>query len=267
MQRDEKISIPPDTDGKVNKRKRTAKQANIDDSITEQDLELKEFECPRCDQKFNSTTALYIHMRNQYTNPTNCHVCGKNLNALPNILSHSYIHKNIKPYKCPTTDCKYQSRTRYNLKVHLASCAGIEKFRAAKRKKTKKIKMRSNPMNDITTQYNMDMPPPLLFQSGDISFNPTIIMHNPYGMNDTPPLPPPPEIKDEIQDSGPFMDESRDDTFLIVLHKDYIPPQSSTCSPLYSTDALYSYPFQPQCTDEYTQYMQYIDSFYYAPML
>ena len=93
---------------------------------TEADLELKSFKCPRCDQEFKTTNDLFVHMRETYSDPTICQLCGKNLNCMANILSHSYLHQGIKPYQCPK--CKYSTRTRFNLKVHFGSCTGVEKF-------------------------------------------------------------------------------------------------------------------------------------------
>lgn len=204
-------------------KKRTAKEANLNDTINEKDLELKEFECPRCDEKYKTTTALFTHMRQQHENPTICHICNKQMNALPNVLSHSYIHKNIKPYKC--FNCSYQSRTRFNLKVHLGSCAGIQKFKYRKRQKTtKKCKSRSQ-----------------------ISQNQSITTNNQTIMN-------------EIVDSGPNEDQNRDDTFLIILHKDYIPPKGTQLQIQHTqTSQLYA-------NLQYLQYAQAIDDslFYHS---
>eukprot|EP01083_Nonionella_stella_P041628 112797_1 len=123
-------------------------------NITEMDLELKEFQCPRCDLVFPTTNELFIHMRETYTDPTVCQLCGKNLNCMANVLSHSYLHQGIKPYKCPK--CKYSTRTRFNLRVHFGSCAKIEKFsykrgNARKKRKTKKDKKRNTKSNIQST--------------------------------------------------------------------------------------------------------------------
>eukprot|EP01084_Bolivina_argentea_P001540 2846_1 len=102
-------------------------------NITEMDLELKEFKCPRCDLIFSTQNDLFVHMRAVHKNPTICQLCKTNLNCLANLLSHSYIHQGIKPYICPK--CKYSTRTRFNLRVHLGSCAKIEKFSYKRTKK------------------------------------------------------------------------------------------------------------------------------------
>lgn len=99
--------------------------------ITEADLELKEFQCPRCSNVFKTTRELYTHMRETYAKPEVCHVCGKNFKTkncinLANLLHHSYIHRNIKPYHCPK--CNYQGRTRGNLQTHFGRCAKVVKF-------------------------------------------------------------------------------------------------------------------------------------------
>lgn len=96
------------------------------ENLTEMDLELKHFKCPRCPLTFQSTHELFTHMRQKYKQPTKCHECGKQLRCMANILSHSYVHTGEKPYICP--NCGYSTRTRFNLRVHLGSCAGIEKF-------------------------------------------------------------------------------------------------------------------------------------------
>ena len=206
----------------LNNRKRKAKEVKLDETINEKDLELEEFECPRCDQKYKTTTSLFGHMRQQHENPTICHICNKQLNALPNVLSHSYIHKKIKPYKC--FNCSYQSRTRFNLKVHLGSCAGIEKFKYRKRqrldKKGKSKKIIPNNLM-ITPNYS--------------SVNHSNDQH----------------LFDEIVDSGPNQDENRDDTFLIIIHKDYIPPKGTQLQ-LPRTSQLYA-------NLQYLQYAQAID--------
>ena len=94
--------------------------------VEEIDFELSEFKCPRCDEIFKTTNDLFGHMREKHENPTKCHVCGKQMNAMANLLSHSYIHTGERPYKCP--NCDYTTRTRFNLKVHFGSCAEIDKF-------------------------------------------------------------------------------------------------------------------------------------------
>lgn len=106
-------------------RKRKAKASDLS-AMKEFDLELKEFACPRCDQKFKTSNDLFRHMREAYECPTECHICDKKLKCMANVLSHSYVHKGIKPYKCPK--CDYETRTRFNLRVHLGSCAKIQKF-------------------------------------------------------------------------------------------------------------------------------------------
>lgn len=94
--------------------------------ITEADLELKEFECPRCLDKFKSTSELFRHMRKKYDDPLVCQECKKVWKDMANMLSHSYLHRGLKPYKCPK--CTFSTRTRFNLRVHFGSCARLQKF-------------------------------------------------------------------------------------------------------------------------------------------
>merc|ERR1712058_4689 len=54
--------------------------------ITEADLELKEFECPRCLGKFKSSSDLFRHMRKVYEDPLTCQVCGKVWKDMANML-------------------------------------------------------------------------------------------------------------------------------------------------------------------------------------
>eukprot|EP01084_Bolivina_argentea_P159393 277604_1 len=237
-----------------NSRKRTAKEANLDD-ICELDLELKEFECPRCNASFDDRKKLFAHMWSEYSNPTICHICNKNLNALPNVLSHSYIHKQIKPYKCITKNCKYESRTRFNLKVHLASCAGIEKFKCRKRNRKQKVKtnIRQNANNSEKFKYSNKI---------EININPTVI--NDFDVFNTIPTMdilhtiPNNDILNEIQNSGAIPNDNRDNTFLIVIHKDYIPPRSNPHSISQSSHLLFDPLFQ-QPKQEYMHYDQYFD--------
>ena len=58
--------------------------------MDEIDLELKEFQCPRCNKTYNNTNDLFQHMRLSYSDPTKCTICNKQLNCMANILSHSY---------------------------------------------------------------------------------------------------------------------------------------------------------------------------------
>eukprot|EP01084_Bolivina_argentea_P107501 192202_1 len=111
-------------------------QTNLQD-ITEKDLELKQFTCPRCQFTINCSADLFSHMRANHQDPTVCHLCGRDLKSLTNLLSHYYVHKDIKPYKCPNPMCNYSSRTKFNLKVHLVGCAGIEKFQYGRKKGAK----------------------------------------------------------------------------------------------------------------------------------
>ena len=66
------------------------------------------------------------------------------------------------------------------------------------------------------------------------------------------------DIRNEIKDSGPIENENRDSTFLIIIHKDYIPPKGTQLPlPQTSTTQLYA-------NLQYLQYAQAIDdSLYY----
>eukprot|EP01083_Nonionella_stella_P296419 1007006_1 len=165
----------------------------VNDQITESDLELKQFECPQCDELFPSTNGLFSHMRTQHSNPTKCHLCNRDLKSLTNRLSHSYIHKQIKPYKCPNNNCSYECRTRFNLKVHLIRCAGIERFGYSKRNNKKlRVIARSEP------KCNQSMPQ---------------VHHNTSN------------IMQEIGDSGSLSipDVYTDSSHIISIHKDFVP--------------------------------------------
>ena len=100
---------------------------NVDYSQwTEKDLELKNFKCPRCLLVFPTSSDLFAHMRATYEDPTTCQTCDKDLRSMANLLSHSYTHTGLRPYKCPK--CQYATRTRFNLRVHFGSCADLEQF-------------------------------------------------------------------------------------------------------------------------------------------
>lgn len=216
-------------------------KTNEFETMSESDLELKEFECPRCNKKFGCTMDLFAHMRQTYSTPTICHICNKNLNALPNILSHSYIHKNMKPYKCPKADCNYESRTRFNLKVHLGSCAGIKAFQCRRRlRKKRKIKTEQVHSNSNNDRNWMIKP---------------MFMNEAYNIH-TPNY----DILNEIHDSGPHNDTNRDDTYLIIIHKDYIPPRHSQI--VYNTDFFYNNCNTIHWKIQHSQYNDYIDDIY-----
>ena len=142
--------------------------------FTEADLELKEFKCPRCLNSYKSTNDLWIHMRSAYSDPTVCHVCGKDLNCLPNVLSHSYVHRKVKPYHCPK--CTYQSRTRFNLRVHFGSCANVEKFQkkrrpSSKRKRKVDAKKRKRARTGRKSKIDLDDDMDILNQTYDDILN------------------------------------------------------------------------------------------------
>ena len=50
--------------------------------LTEKDLELTEFKCPRCDEKRKATSDLFQHMREKHDNPKKCLICNKNFNCM-----------------------------------------------------------------------------------------------------------------------------------------------------------------------------------------
>eukprot|EP00485_Elphidium_margaritaceum_P006484 CAMPEP_0202685774 /NCGR_PEP_ID=MMETSP1385-20130828/1611_1 /ASSEMBLY_ACC=CAM_ASM_000861 /TAXON_ID=933848 /ORGANISM="Elphidium margaritaceum" /LENGTH=318 /DNA_ID=CAMNT_0049340209 /DNA_START=68 /DNA_END=1024 /DNA_ORIENTATION=+ len=213
-------------------RKRSAVDANLtlDESLTEYDLELKAFECPRCELRFESTVLLFDHMRVAHEDPTVCHVCHKDLKAMPNILSHSYLEKGIKPYKCPKPGCDYSCRTRFNIKTHLASCAGIQKFRyhrPSKRPKTSgnnsgaatKKNSRKNDDDDIT-----------FVQSGSVYRTGNVYDYSRENLfNVKSAKTAKNSIMQELKDSG-MADANRDTQYLVIIHADYVPSKLGTFS-------------------------------------
>jgi len=168
--------------------------------ITEADLELDSFSCPRCSKSFKTTNDLFVHMRETYDDPTVCQVCGKNLNCMANVLSHSYLHQDVKPYKCPK--CKYRTRTRFNLRVHFGSCAKLEKFsykrgQGPKRRRTINTKNRKRAKRSSRRRLDLD-------DSG-------ILSH----MYD--------DILNQLADSGPYNAGERDVSCLVQVHIQHFP--------------------------------------------
>ena len=183
------------------------KKESVDWSkVTEADLELKEFKCPRCDQVFSSTSDLFVHMRHAYKDPTLCKVCGKNMNCMANILSHSYLHDGIKPYKCPK--CDYCTRTRFNLRVHFGACAKVEKFcykRGAHQKKKKYAP--SYKKRRVHSKTSI--------QKSDFIGNGENILDI--------PMPSQHDIISQLVDAGPDMNANRDISCLIRCHVGHFP--------------------------------------------
>ena len=129
--------------------------------LTENDLKLTSFECPRCGEIFSKTSQLYDHMRSKYKNPTKCHICNREMNAMANLLSHSYIHTNKKPYKCIKSGCNFKTRTRFGLRVHIGSCCNIKKWKYQrgnkiniKNEKKNKKKRKKNILRENNANYN-----------------------------------------------------------------------------------------------------------------
>lgn len=118
------ITLITGTEAEITEKKEVLREQDWS-HITDTDLELKEFKCPRCSMIYDTTTDLFEHMRDTYGDPTVCHVCGKDLKSMSSVLSHSYIHQDVKPYHCPK--CNYKTRTRGNLRVHFRNCAKIPK--------------------------------------------------------------------------------------------------------------------------------------------
>jgi len=182
------------------KKEETTKEEPDWSHITEADLELKEFKCPRCSKAFKTTNDLFVHMRETYEDPTVCQVCGKNLNCMANVLSHSYLHQDVKPYHCPK--CKYKTRTRFNLRVHFGSCAKLEKFsykrgHCSKRRRTINTKNRKRAKRVNKRKIDLD-------DSG-------ILSH----MYD--------DILNQLADSGPYNDGERDVSCLVQVHIQHFP--------------------------------------------
>ena len=210
------------------------------DSITEKDLELKEFCCPRCNNKFDTSNKLFIHMRAKHPHPNTCHICSRTFNSMPTLLSHSYIERDIKPYKCLKTDCNYSCRTRFNLKIHMASCLNIEKFTNLKGNRNRKLQ----------TVYRMSR------RFGYGKSPPKKKRRKIWKICNKPKQTPmingaPTNIMDEIKDSGPMKSaETADISTIFRIHQMYIPSkfkvnQNALASSVYSNIAssaqFYSY--------------------------
>ena len=202
--------------------------------ITEMDLELKSFKCPRCELVFETTNDLFVHMRDTYSDPTVCQLCGKNLNCMANVLSHSYLHQGIKPYKCPK--CKYATRTRFNLRVHFGSCAKIEKFSYKRGTGTRKRKMnngdnqRSNKRRRTSNyQRNRNNKRSMQLQQNDI--NGFVVSDNNNNnniqyqqqQNNINSIIYNDDIRNQLPDSGPPTNQNRDTSCLIQVHLQHFP--------------------------------------------
>ena len=140
-------------------------------------------------------------MRESYPDPIICQLCGKNLNCMANILSHSYLHEGIKPYKCPK--CNYSTRTRFNLRVHFGSCANIEKFSYKRQKYTTNDSKRKRKRK--TTRNNIH----------DINKKRKINNNND-------------DLLDKLPDSGPASIKDRDTSCLIQVHIQNFPRLNNT---------------------------------------
>jgi len=188
--------------------------------ITEADLELKEFKCPRCNEIFPTTSDLFVHMRQTYKDPTLCKVCGKNLNCMANILSHSYLHQGIKPYKCPK--CTYCTRTRFNLRVHFGSCAKIEKFsykRGAHQKKNRYKPSQKRRKRNGSKQKSI--------KESDFMCTRANIVKQSICDHD---------IMSHLVDSGPDLNANRDISCLIRCHVGHFP---RSLNPQVGSDMFY----------------------------
>ena len=153
----------------------------LSQDMTEMDLELESIGCPRCSKSFKNSNQLFIHMRSEHNNPTTCHICNKDLKCMANILSHHYVHLKLKPYSCPK--CKYATRTRFNLKVHIGSCCDIKKFKYERGNSKRKNKSRNKSKKLINsgiingTQYyshntnNIFAPNDLIHMIPDLGIN------------------------------------------------------------------------------------------------
>eukprot|EP01084_Bolivina_argentea_P001541 2847_1 len=206
------MSSNDDSTTNQNNKKRKLEETESEEmdytNITEMDLELKEFKCPRCEEIFSTSSDLFIHMRKTYEDPTICQLCQKNLNCMANVLSHSYLHQDIKPYKCPK--CKYSTRTRFNLRVHLGSCAKIERFsykrgNATKRRKTDSSK--SKKRNNMTPKKNNNEF--IANENEEIGNINTIHMYSDDALG-------------QLIDSGPISGD-RDTSCLIQVHIQHFP--------------------------------------------
>lgn len=50
--------------------------------LTEKDLELTQFKCPRCEVTHKTTSELFTHMRSMHAEPKKCLVCDKKFNCM-----------------------------------------------------------------------------------------------------------------------------------------------------------------------------------------
>ena len=123
--------------------------------MTQSCPELNKLECPRCNNTYKTSIELWSHMRDTYNNPTKCHVCGKIFNNLWNTLSHSYIHKKIKPYKCIKCN-NFDARTKQQINTHLLTC-GPQKKLKRKSRINKNHRNVSNNNNNNNTNRNVKL--------------------------------------------------------------------------------------------------------------
>ena len=198
-------------------------------------------------------------MRDSYADPTVCQLCGKNLNCMANVLSHSYLHQNIKPYKCPK--CKYATRTRFNLRVHFGSCAKIEKFsykrgttNGRKRKSNNngahnnpnKRRRKSNRNKTSTTHSQQDLNG---FIVGDQQIQYQQNNINTMMYND--------DLLNQLPDSGPSSINDRDTSCLVQVHIQHFPRSNQINTNLNSsTDRYYQQQSQNNNNNNTTKQMQ-----------
>eukprot|EP01083_Nonionella_stella_P069111 184070_1 len=206
--------------------KRTLDESIQEDAVdysnmTEMDLELKEFKCPRCEKLFPTTNDLFAHMRKDYSDPTVCHVCDKNMKALATLLSHSYLHQGIKPYKCPK--CDYSARTRFNIRVHFGACANVDKFKMRRGEPRAKKARKNLKKQNRTSKKQIDPVP----------------RDNNTNNSKTGNFNARSDLLEQLVDAG-AAPLDRDESALVTIHIEHFPPTTFS-----TTDTFYMQQTQP----------------------
>uniref|UniRef100_A0A8C6T5A4 C2H2-type domain-containing protein n=1 Tax=Neogobius melanostomus TaxID=47308 RepID=A0A8C6T5A4_9GOBI len=102
-------------------------QINEEQSVKQEDEQLKKHQCNVCNKRFHTKYALQIHIRvHTKEKPYSCSICYKSFSTSSSLVRHKRTHTGEKPYHC--TVCMKSFSDKSSLEVHRKRHTGERPF-------------------------------------------------------------------------------------------------------------------------------------------